>query len=297
MTVGEGGRRGTKPLLLTYTERRKSGVGTQQHAFLIDLDGTLYAGGAPIPHAATFVAALRRRGLPFLFVTNNSSRTPEAVAAHLRGLGIEAEAEEVVTTSQCAARYIVRRGGGQRVYAIGEEGLRTALEEAGLQLVEEAPDFVVQGIDREFHYGKLELAVRFLSAGATYVLTNPDRLLPADGKLMPGAGAIAGSIREALQIEPIIIGKPHRPVIDYALERLGGVTANVWVVGDNPMTDIGAGKAAGLATALVLTGIATHDNVDKLLEGLEPNARPDLVCANLAELLERLGLDIAGSLE
>lgn len=280
------------PSDLTFTERRQSGVATQQYAFLIDLDGTLYAGGAAIPHAASFVAALRRQGLPFLFVTNNSSRTAEAVAAHLRGLGIEAEAAEVVTTSQCAARYIARQGGGQRVYAIGEEGLRAALLEAGLQLVEEAPDFVVQGIDRQFHYDKLERAVRFLSAGATYVLTNPDRLLPADGKLMPGAGAIAASIREALQIDPVIIGKPHRPVIDYALERLGGGSADVWVVGDNPMTDIGAGKAAGLMTALVLTGIATPGNVDKLLAGLEPEARPDLVCVNLAELLVRLGLEL-----
>lgn len=260
-----------------------------RYAFLIDLDGTMYAGRSVIPHAAEFAAALRRRSLPFLFVTNNSSRTPEAVAEHLTHLGIPASAADVVTSSQCAARYVVSRGKGRRVYAIGEDGLWSALREAGLELVEEEPDFVVQGIDRDFSYRKLETAVRFIAAGAEYVLTNPDRLLPTDGRLAPGAGAISASIQAALQIEPVVIGKPFKPIMAYALERLGAA-AEVWAVGDNPATDIGAGKAADLRTALVLTGIATPDNAERLLSAVPPERRPDLVCANLAELLDRLGL-------
>ncbi|MEF3301630.1 HAD-IIA family hydrolase [Paenibacillus sp. GYB003] len=257
-------------------------------AFLIDLDGTMYAGNTPIPHAAEFIGRLRELSLPFLFVTNNSSRTPEAVADHLASHGIAAEPREVVTSSQAAARYVAGRGRGRRAYVIGEDGLREALLDAGMQLVEERPDFVVQGIDREFTYRKLETAVRFISEGAEYVLTNPDRLLPADGKLAPGAGSISASIREALQIAPTVIGKPHEPIMRYALERLGAADGDVWAVGDNPATDVGAGIAAGLRTALVLTGIATPANVESLLE--RSGVRPDVVCGDLAELLERLGL-------
>ncbi|RKN84140.1 HAD-IIA family hydrolase [Paenibacillus ginsengarvi] len=258
--------------------------------FLIDLDGTMYAGHRSIPHAAAFIDTLREKGHPLLFVTNNSSRTPEAVADHLAYHGITAFAQDIVTSSQAAARYVAERGRGRRVYAIGEEGLRAALLEAGMELVDDRPDYVVQGIDREFSYRKLEQAVGYIAAGAEYVLTNPDRLLPADGKLVPGAGAIAASIREALKQTPTVIGKPFEPIMRYALERLP-CDGEVWAVGDNPETDIGAGKAAGLKTALVLTGVATPDNVDRLL--METRVRPDLVCTDLAELLDRLG--IAGS--
>lgn len=256
-------------------------------AFLIDLDGTLYAGHAPIPHAAGFIERLRELSLPFLFVTNNSSRTPEAVAGHLRTHGIAAEDGDVVTSAQAAAGYVAGAGKGRRVYAIGEEGLLSALREAGMELVDERPDYVVQGIDRQFSYRKLELAVRFIAEGAEYVLTNPDKLLPADGRLFPGAGALAASIREATDVRPTVIGKPCEPIMRHALQKLrpGG---DVWVVGDNPWTDIGAGQAAGLRTALVLTGIATPANVAELLA--RSGAQPDCVCANLAELLDRLGL-------
>jgi 4-nitrophenyl phosphatase len=264
-------------------------VAEKRYAFLIDLDGTMYAGHSTIPHAAAFVARLRELSLPFLFVTNNSSRTPEAVAGHLTDMGIASTAAEVVTSSQCAARYMATSTRGRRVYAIGEDGLKSALQEAGLELVEERPDFVVQGIDRQFSYHKLELAVRFISEGAEYVLTNPDRLLPSDGRLVPGAGSISGSIREALQAEPTVIGKPCRPIMDYALERLG-TDSEVWVIGDNPATDIGAGRAAGLRTALVLTGIATPGNVEELLARSPSDWRPDLICENLAELLARLDI-------
>lgn len=259
----------------------------KRYAFLIDLDGTMYAGNSPIADAAHFIGKLKEHSLPFLFVTNNSSRTPEAVADHLTHLGIAASPLEVVTSSQAAARYVAERKRGGRVYVIGEEGLKTALRDAGMELVEEEPDFVVQGIDREFSYRKLEAAVRFISAGAEYVLTNPDRLIPTDGRLVPGAGSISASIRTALQMEPIVIGKPCKPIMAFALERLRS-DAEVWAVGDNPSTDIGAGIAAGVRTALVLTGIATPDNVERLLQAT--NTKPDLVCANLSELIDRLGL-------
>ncbi|MCG6197671.1 TIGR01457 family HAD-type hydrolase, partial [Anoxybacillus sp. LAT_38] len=90
--------------------------------------------------------------LPFLFVTNNSSRTPEGVAAHLRGMGIEARAEEVCTSSLAAARYIAGESPGASVAILGEEGLVQACEEAGLRLVTDHPQYVVQGIDRSFTY-------------------------------------------------------------------------------------------------------------------------------------------------
>jgi 4-nitrophenyl phosphatase len=255
--------------------------------FLIDLDGTMYAGTSQIPHAASFIKALEERGWPYLYVTNNSSRTPEQVAAHIRDIvGIDADAEDVLSSAQAAASYIAERQEGSRVFAIGEAGLRQALTEVGLKLVERDPDFVVQGIDREFTYAKLEAAVRHIAAGAGFVMTNPDHLLPGAHGLSPGAGSLGAAIRMATQIEPVVIGKPSPIIMRYAVERLGLHAADIWAVGDNLRTDIGGGIAAGCRTALVLTGVATSANVDAQIA--ETGFRPELVCRDLAELLERL---------
>ncbi|UJF32149.1 TIGR01457 family HAD-type hydrolase [Paenibacillus hexagrammi] len=249
------------------------------NGFLIDLDGTLYRGHDPIPYAKEFIELLNRRELPYLLVTNNSSRTPQQVAEHLKGLGMEVSADAVYTSSQAAAHYMAQQQSGRRVHMIGEAGLQIALEAAGFLLSEETPDYVVQGIDRSFSYAKLTDAVRHIKGGATYVLTNPDHLLPSDGGLMPGAGSIAASIRTATGVEPVVIGKPSPIIMAYAIERLGLPADQVWVIGDNAATDIRGGAMAGCLTALVLTGVATADNVQEQLA--LAGVTPDLVCDNL----------------
>lgn len=257
--------------------------------FIIDLDGTMYAGSSPIRGAAAFVSRLKAARLPYLYATNNSSRRPEQVALHLQQVsGVSAGPEEVVTSAQAAARYAAGRKPGATVYAIGEEGLLHALEEAGLVLADEgeAPDYVIQGIDRSFTYDKLTAAVRFIRQGAAYILTNPDRLLPGDGGLMPGAGSLSEAISAASGMAPVIIGKPSPILLDMAVERLGLPRDDIWVVGDNLLTDIEGGYAAGCRTALVLTGVTTADNVGGKLRhsGIEP----DLVCRDLLELWDRI---------
>lgn len=255
--------------------------------FLIDLDGTLYRGGARIEHAAEFIGWLRERRLPYLFVTNNSSRTPQQVAEHLRKMDIPAEADDVITTGQAAAEYIIRQGRGRNVYMIGERGLEQALREAGLTLTEDRPDFVVQGIDRQFTYRKLELAVAHIAAGAVSVLTNPDHLLPTEDGPKPGAGSIAAAIRQASGREPVLIGKPSPIVMNCAIERIGLPADEIWVIGDNLSTDIAGGKAVGCRTALVLTGITAPDNANERIR--ETGIAPDVIAAHLREFKEHLG--------
>ncbi|MBP1156718.1 MULTISPECIES: HAD-IIA family hydrolase [unclassified Paenibacillus] len=261
--------------------------------FLLDLDGTLYNGDRPIPYAAEFISWLRERGYPYLYVTNNSSRSPEQVASHLAATGIDASPSEVLTSSQASAMYMKDAGLDRgSVMCIGETGLREALTEAGFRLVgeEEAEHgvaAVVQGIDRTFSYEKLLKAVRYIRAGAQYVLTNPDHLLPWNGELTPGAGSIAASIERASEKPPVIIGKPSPIIMRYAVAKLGLPPQEIWAVGDNMNTDIRGGADANCRTALVLTGLANESNVEEQIA--KAGVRPELVCRHLMELAERLG--------
>ncbi len=255
-------------------------------SLLIDLDGTMYRGTQAIPDAARFMERVRQEGLRFLFLTNNSSRTPEAVAEHLSSLGIAAKAEEVVTASQAAAHYMAEHLQCRRVYCIGEEGLIRALTEAGLELVETAPEAVVQGIDRYFDYGKLAKAVNFIRSGAASILTNPDLLLPSEAGFLPGAGSIAASIRSGSGKEPIVIGKPSRIMMDYALNKIGSSSRQTLVIGDNLHTDIAAGAATGCRTALILSGVTTRDNLQQQIK--LAGVQADIVSDSLLELLPQL---------
>ncbi len=255
---------------------------------LIDLDGTLFHGGRMIPGADKLITGLRAADIPFLFVTNNSSRTPVNVAAHLSGMGIEAKAEEVCTSSLAAARYIAEESPEARVAILGEEGLIEACAAAGLTIVTDDPQYVVQGIDRSFTYNSLAQASRWIIAGAKFVLTNPDLMLPSDDGVMPGAGTLGAAIEAASGVSPVVIGKPESHLINYAVSVLGIKQKEAVVVGDNMRTDILAGANAGCRTILVLTGLTTQDNLEhyKSVTGVIP----DEICSDLAELMSMLGV-------
>ena len=142
--------------------------------YLIDLDGTMYKGSEKIEAAGDFVKKLREKDIPYLFVTNNSSRTPAQVAAKLRDFDIPAEEELVFTTSQATANYIYDQKKDASVYVIGEEGIRTALEEKNFTFAGENAEYVVIGIDREINYEKLTLACLAVRNGAKFISTNGD---------------------------------------------------------------------------------------------------------------------------
>lgn len=270
------------------SDRKGVYMTTNRKGLLIDLDGTLYHGDTVIEGAGAWIQDLQSKQIPYLFVTNNSSRTPQGVADHLTHLGIPASAEQVCTSAMAAAHYIAQQSPASSVYVIGEDGLKQAATEHGLQLTDEQPDYVLQGIDRQFTYEKLTKALRLIAGGATFILTNPDLQLPSHDGLLPGAGTIGASIVAATGIEPVVIGKPSAILMEYALERLGLPAKDAIVVGDNLLTDIAAGAAAGCVTVLVLSGITTTDNMST--HEAKAGVKADIICQDLAEVISALEL-------
>ncbi|HZG72513.1 MAG TPA: TIGR01457 family HAD-type hydrolase [Chondromyces sp.] len=231
--------------------------------YLIDLDGTMYRGTEKIEEAGDFIARLNREGIPYLFVTNNSSRRPEQVAEKLVKFDIPATPEQVFTTSMATANFIYDRKKDASIYVIGEEGIRTALQEKGFAFVEENPDFVVMGIDRDINYEKLTLACLAVRAGATFISTNGDIALPTERGLLPGNGSLTSVIAVSTQTQPIFIGKPESIIMEQALHVLGTSKEETLMVGDYYDTDILAGIKAGMDTLLVHTGVTTKEHLSQ----------------------------------
>lgn len=229
--------------------------------FLIDLDGTMYRGTEKINEAVAFVNELEKRGLPYLFVTNNSSSTPEAVAEKLISMAVSTTANHVFTTSMATAQYISETEKGKRVYMIGEEGLKVALLEKGFELVEEKADVVVIGIDRQITYEKLAKACLLVREGAQFISTNSDVALPSERGFLPGNGSITSVVSVSTGVQPLFIGKPESIIVEQARERLGTPKEKTLLVGDNYETDITAGIRAGIDTLLVHTGVTTKEQL------------------------------------
>lgn len=236
----------------------------EYNGYLIDLDGTIYVGDERIDAAADFVQHLNRTGIPYLFVTNNSSNTPEFVAKKLTAMDIPAEPRHVITSSTATAKYIRNQQPNARCFMIGEEGLQTALENEGAILAENDCDFVVAGIDHEISYKKYAKAFRAVRNGASFLSTNGDITIPSEGGLLPGNGALTSVISVSTGIDPTVIGKPENIIMEEALKMLGTPKADTLMIGDNYHTDIQAGMQAGIDTLLVLTGVTAYEELDNL---------------------------------
>ncbi len=234
--------------------------------YLIDLDGTMYRGTEQIAEAAGFINDLRKRDIPYLFVTNNSSRTPAQVADKLRSIGISTEDEQVFTTSMATANYIAEQKKDASVYVVGEEGIIEALKEKAMKLVEEHPDFLVMGIDRGINYEKLSKACLAVRNGAVFISTNGDIAIPTEQGLLPGNGSLTSVVSVSTQVQPIFIGKPESVIVEQALRVLGVPKEETIMVGDNYDTDILAGINAGIDTLLVHTGVTTKERLKQYKE-------------------------------
>jgi len=231
--------------------------------YLIDLDGTMYKGKERIEAAVQFVQQLRKKDIPFLFVTNNSSRSRNHIAKKLNDFEIPATEHEVYTTSIATAQYIYEQNQDATIYMIGEEGLQNAFIEKGFRFVDEQPDYVVMGIDRQITYEKLAKACLNVRNGSTFISTNRDIALPTERGLLPGNGSLTAVVSVSTQVDPIFIGKPERIIMEQAIEALGIDRSEVIMVGDYYDTDIMAGMNANIDTLLVHTGVTTKDHLKK----------------------------------
>ena len=240
---------------------------------LVDLDGVVYIGPDVVPGAAESLAKARAAGMRVAFVTNNAARTPEAVAAHLRDLGVTAEPDDVVTSAQAAATLVADRvPADAAVLVVGGDGLRAALTERGLRPVASADDdpaAVVQGFAPDVGWTLLTEGVVAVRRGLPWIASNLDRTIPTARGLAPGNGALVGVIAGVTGATPVVAGKPEVALHEEAVRRTGA--RRPLVVGDRLDTDIEGANRAGAVSLLVLTGVASPGELVGAAAALRPS--------------------------
>ncbi|WP_042403245.1 HAD-IIA family hydrolase [Streptacidiphilus carbonis] len=263
---------------------------------LLDLDGVVYAGPRAIDHAVESLAEARAAGMRLAFVTNNASRTPNAVAGHLTELGIAAEPEDVITSAQAAARVVAGKvPAGSAVLVIGGDGLLEAVRERGLRPVrslDDGPAAVVQGYDPSVGWQQLAEASYAVARGLPWVASNTDLTIPTARGTAPGNGTLVAAVRTATGVEPEVAGKPLPPMHRETVIRTGA--KRPLVVGDRLDTDIEGAYNGGVDSLLVFTGVSRPEELPEA----PAKYRPTYLAADLRGLLRvqpELGAGAGGS--
>jgi HAD superfamily hydrolase (TIGR01450 family) len=224
--------------------------------WVIDLDGVIWLTGEPIAGVDGAVAALREAGVRTLFATNNSAPTRAELHTRLANCGITADDEDVLTSADVAAAMLPP---GSSVLVVADAGVREALENRGVTVVDGGPvDAVVVGWTKDFTFDGISAAAQAVRDGARLIGTNEDPTHPTPHGLLPGGGAILAAVATAAETTPEVAGKPHRPTADTIAALADDLRV---MVGDRPATDgILAGQLE-IPFALVLSGVTAADAV------------------------------------
>jgi HAD superfamily hydrolase (TIGR01450 family) len=250
--------------------------------YVLDLDGTIYLGEEPLPGAIETLAALRDAGSRLVYLTNKPLERPAAYAAKLRAMGVPAEDHEVVSSIDALVGYLRDHPPARAILTVAEPLIAEVLSEAGHVVTTDpaGADLVVVSWDRTFDYDKLERAFRAVRAGARIVATNPDPYCPTPDGGLPDCAAMLAAIEVSTGSKAeAIVGKPSPHMARVALDRLGLPAADVVMVGDRLLTDIGMAHANGMIGALVLTGATRLADLPPAPGG------PDFVLEHIGQLI------------
>ena len=264
---------------------------TLQHFFppirgiVLDMDGVLWKDTRPIGNLPAIFDRMHSVGLKVMLATNNATMTVEQYLEKLKGFGVVLDSWEIITSAHGVADALVKAFPAKgAVFVVGENGVITALCEAGFSVITDPDDetqvvAVVAGMDRGLSYRKLSRSMSHIRAGASFYGTNPDATFPTPAGLVPGAGSVLAAIQAAAGKDPIVIGKPSPFMFRLCAERMQLNMPEILMVGDRLETDIAGAQAVGARTGLVLSGVSTAE------QAAHWQPQPDLIAQDLSSLV------------
>ena len=254
--------------------------------FLLDMDGTIYLDNELFDGTLDFLEKVKKKQGRYLFVTNNSSKSVSAYVEKLNKIGIEAKAEDFLTSTEATVIYLKNNYPGKRFYSVGTKSFNDELVRQGIDIVTDVSEDifgVVISNDQELTFKKLDDASKLLTRGVdAYIATNPDWVCPTAYGYVPDCGSFVEMLFRATGKKPIFIGKPEPEMLLLAMEKYGYKKEEALMVGDRVYTDIASGYNAGIDTVLVLSGEGTR------LDAENTETKPTYIMENIRELCDRI---------
>lgn len=245
--------------------------------FILDMDGTFYLGDHLIEGSLDFLKRIGDTGRSFIFFTNNSSRTSAFYVEKLSKMGCIVDRKAIVTSGDVTIEFLKKNYPGSKVFLLGTELLKNSFVDAGIDLVETAPDIVVVGFDMTFSYDRVTLACKYIRNGALFIATHPDFNCPTEDGFIPDCGSMCAMITASTGVTPKYLGKPYAETVEM-IKAITGVEKDKMVfVGDRLYTDIAIGARNGVTSILVYSGETKPSDTEK------SEVRPDLAFETLGQ--------------
>lgn len=252
--------------------------------FLLDMDGTIYLGNNLFDGVYEFLNHVKKVGGRYLFLTNNSSKSIDKYVEKLKNLGVEATADDFLTSLDATALYLKNKN-YKKIYAFGTTSFKEQLLAENLPITEtpeDGIDCLCMGFDTELSFKKLEDACILLNKDIDFVATNPDLVCPTSYGFVPDCGSVSEMLYNATGKRPLFIGKPAPAMAELAMKKTGFKREETAVVGDRIYTDIAVGVNAGITSIFVLSGEGKIDDPEKY------KIKPDFIFENIKELYENI---------
>ncbi len=251
--------------------------------FMLDLDGTFYLGDNLIEGSLDFIKKLRTINKQFIFVTNNSSKTPLQYVEKLRHMGLEIDKDRVITSGSATIDYLHTYYKNKKVYLLGNDSLKQQFIEEGVVLSETTPDIVVTAYDTTLNYIKLCHVCEYIRDGLPFLSTHADLNCPTENGFIPDLGSFNALIEASTGRSPdIVIGKPNQPIVNYVLKKYNLKNTEVAMVGDRLYTDILLGIKNDIVSILVLSGETKESDI------YSTKIHPTIITNSLYTLMELL---------
>lgn len=250
--------------------------------FICDMDGVIYHGNTLLDGVKEFVNWLNENGKHFLFLTNNSQKSPEELSQKLKRMGLDVSAEHFHTAALATASFLKSQG-ASTAYVIGDAGLTNALYNVGITLNDVDPEFVVIGETETYNFDNICKATRLVNKGARLIGTNSDITTPTERGEMPACKALIAPVEFATGRKAYYVGKPNPLMMRAAMDRFhefGIHSPDVAMIGDRMDTDIVAAIESGLDSVLVLSGVSSRATVERF------PFRPRLILNGVGDIAE-----------
>ncbi len=251
--------------------------------YLFDMDGTLYLGNRLFPFTIELLNTIKAKGLRYMFMTNNSSKSVEAYIQKLDALGIKSVSSDYITSSMATIHYIKENYSENIFYICGTKSLISEFENSGINVTDDytKANAIVMGYDTELTYKKLvDVCKILLSREVPYIATNPDYVCPTEYGSVPDCGSVCDMIYNATGKRPYFVGKPSALMPQLAMKIAGTTPDETAVVGDRIYTDIKSGINAGAISVLVMSGETDEETLKNSID------KPDIILADAGEILK-----------
>lgn len=224
-------------------------------AFVLDQDGTLYLEYQPFSWTVEFLEGLQERGIQYLFLSNNSSKSVKEHIKKLSNLNIKANAEQILSSGEATIEYLKSLKSWQDIYLLATPEVEKDFQNSGFNIDAEKPNYVVLAYDLTFTFKKLDRAARYVRRGVPFIATHADNnWMIGPNDFRPDVGALAAAITATTKVEAKFIGKPNMEMVNAFLRRLGVSKEKVAIMGDRLDTDIRMGHENDILNFLVLSG-------------------------------------------